>query len=148
MEIRSELWSAMRGEIRPLWEALGDEAEQSAQTPPPCVDMGIYDAADAADTLISIAARVENRLVGFWLAFLFSHPHHEGKLVAAADLVYLAPEHRGGWGMMRAFRLLRDEAKRRGAVALYANSPIGRDLGSIFRRCDLAPVETQYSVWF
>lgn len=148
LTVSVEPWGEMRDAILPLWDMLGEEAEQVARTPVPQGDMAIYDGLGAVDALISIGIRDSMRLIGFWLGFLSPHPHFHGRLACAADVVFLAPEYRGGWTMARAFRLLRDEAKARGASVLYANSPIGRDLGPLFRRFGLAPVEVQYSVWF
>lgn len=148
LSVAAEAWPQMRDDILPLWKALGAEAEQARRTPIPAGDRTIYDDAARFDSLISIGIRDARVLVGFWLAFLSPHPHHAGHQVCAADVVYLKPEYRKGWTSAKAFRLLRDEAKARGASVLYANSPVGRDLGPLFRRFGLAPVEVQYSVWF
>lgn len=137
----------MRLPILPLWDALAFEAEQTRRSAYPTVNRTLYDQCAMDGALISIGIRAQARLVGFWLAFLSAHPHHEGKLACAADLVYIKPEHRGTWAIVRALRLLRETAKAKGAHVLYANSPIGRDMGPIYRRFGLAPIEVQHSVW-
>ena len=142
-----EPWATARHGVMNLWPMLAAEAVQSERTPLPEGDRALYDGAAANDGLICVTARKE-RVVGFWLAFLAYHPHHRGHLSCAADLVFIHPEHRGSMTAARMFRAMRDEARERGASVFYANSPIGRDLGPIFRRFGLAPVETQYSVWF
>lgn len=148
LTVAVEPWTHMRNAILPLWDELIAEAEQSKRTPAPHGDRAMYDNADAEGALIAVGIRHGVRLVGFWLAFLSPHPHFAGRVACAADVVFLRPKYRGGWAMAKALRLLRDTAKDRGASVLYANSPIGRDLGPLFRRFGLAPVEIQHSVWF
>lgn len=140
-----EPWDTIKADIEPLLAEMGRDVVQKFAASPK-LNHAAYEA--AGPDLLCIAIRDGVVLVGFWMAFIFDHPHHAGTRVCATDLVYLQPEHRGGWVMIKAFRLLRDTAKARGCASMYAGSPIGRDLGPIFRRFGLAPVETQFSVWF
>jgi GNAT superfamily N-acetyltransferase len=148
LSVSVEPWSQMRNAILPLWDELALEAKQSTRTPLPVGDRALYDQAAAESALVSVSARNGVRLVGFWLAFLSPHPHHVGRIVCAGDLVYIKPKHRGGWTLAKMLRTVRDEAKARGAHALYVNAPIQMDFEPLMRRFGLLPVETQYSVWF
>ncbi len=147
LKIAVEPWATARLGVMRLWPALAAEAPQSAHTQPPEGDRALYDAAASENSLICVTAR-DGGVVGFWLAFLSYHPHHKGALACLADLVFLKPEYRRGFNAARMLRVLIGEAREAGASVMYCNSPIGRDLGPLLRRFGLAPVETQYSVWF
>lgn len=147
LKIAVEPWAMARLGVMRLCPALGEEAPQSAHTPVPKVDTAIYDGMAADGRLICVTAR-DGGVVGFWLAFLSYHPHHKGLVTCCGDLVFLKPEYRRGFNAARMLRALIGEAREAGASVMYCNSPIGRDLGPLLRRFGLAPVETQYSVWF
>src|SRR5215471_5386034 len=61
--------------------------------------------------VVLMAARQEDKLVGFALYFLHMHTHHRGVLFALCDILAVNPDHRGQGVatelVLRAERLLR-----------------------------------------
>lgn len=68
--------------------AHGAEVEEMEVTPK-------LDTYQDATNLIIYTMRCDDELVGYAAFWISEHPHHEGKVFAMNDLVYVHPDHRG-----------------------------------------------------
>jgi len=82
-------------DIDKLLDAHADEVEDMYITP----NYDVYQAGDEQDALRIYTMRNGEELVGYSAFWLMNHPHHDGKIFAANDLVYIRPEHRGEMAM-------------------------------------------------
>jgi len=91
-----ERFAEFIGEALPLMERHKREL-----SPYPDVPLGVaierYCALDDAGILRVYTARIDGKLVGYSVFFVQRHLHYESLLVGVQDVLWIAPEHRGGF---------------------------------------------------
>lgn len=100
---------------------------------PLAVDIERYSQMQELGTLHILGARDEGRLVGYYIAFLFPHPHYKtAGVMAMTDVYYLLPEYRrGGFGvalLVEAERSLR----AKGVTKAYMSCKVEHDHTQLF----------------
>jgi len=85
---QNEPFEACIEDIERYLAAHGDEVEDVEVAPK-------LDAYADAENLFIYTMRANDDLVGYAAFWVFEHPHHEGRVWAMNDLVYVHPGHRG-----------------------------------------------------
>ncbi len=130
--VQSERWREIEEEIRPIyiqhWQEMGLDGNELS------LDIEKYRNMDDAGTLLSVTARKDGRLVGYFLNFIMRHPHYD-LLTAAMDVYYLLPEYRVGSNGIRLFEGTEKECRNRGVGFMLATARIDRSAaaGRIFQ---------------
>lgn len=144
IKIRVEKYSDCRDELIPLvgrqWQEMPFDAGIGLSPDEPT-----YRALDEAGKLILLIARDQNRLVGYFVAFVSRHPHYD-MLTAAMDIYYLLPEFRSALNGIRLFNSLEVEAKARGVEFLLATARLDRSPAAsmIFNRLGWTEARTVF----
>ena len=60
-------------------------------------DWELYQQLADNNILHIVTARDDEKLVGYYVSIIYTHPHHKGVLTAENDLHYILPEYRKGW---------------------------------------------------
>jgi GNAT superfamily N-acetyltransferase len=106
------------------------------------VNWPFYEQAEALDKLRTFTVRVEGELAGYAVYMVNRNPHYMSSLQSVQDVLYLAPEFRGG---TRGYRLIKaaDEALAdEGVQCVYQHQKIAHPaLGRLLQKLGYEPVE-------
>lgn len=92
------------------------------------VDWEAYECAERSGALRAYTARMGREIIGY-AAFLVKHnPHYKSSLQAVQDVLYLAPEHRGGRVGYRLMIFAEEQVRAEGTQAIYQHSKARRDI--------------------
>jgi GNAT superfamily N-acetyltransferase len=122
-----EKWTDCVDELETLfplhWREIGLFRDEIQMVP----DRERYAALEAARALLLITARVDEKLVGYFVAFLFPHMHYKGAGVwGLTDMYFVLPEHRKGAGL-KLFLAFERECRARGVVQAVTSCKVHED---------------------
>jgi acyl carrier protein len=125
--VQVEAWSDCVEELETLfpahWKELARFQEQIALR----CDRDRYAALEKAGALLLITARMSQKLIGYFVAFLFPHPHYFGSgLWGMTDMYFVLPEFRNGVGV-RLFVAFERELRARGCVQAVTSCKLHED---------------------
>jgi len=115
-----------------------------AECPAANINWDMYLGFDAQGVLHITTARVDGELAGYALFFVLPDPHNAGRLMAEADVYYMAPEHRKGFAAIRLMREAEKELKQRGCRHVVIRVNMEHDCSAVARYLKYRPIET---VW-
>lgn len=96
------------------------------------IDEAHYAKLDELGILLIVTARVEGRLVGYYLSFLMPHFHYKSSgPMGMTDMYYVLPEFRNGTGM-RLFAAWEQELKKRGVKKAITSCKVHEDHSELF----------------
>jgi GNAT superfamily N-acetyltransferase len=128
-------------EARPLlllhWEEIAKNKALLTINP----DESLYQKAN----MLLVTARLEGRLVGYFLWFMIRHPHYKHVSVAEEDLHFLLPEHRRGMTGYLLMKAACQAAFDRGAQLLVSREKIGHEHPGIMKRLGFVPTDIVYT---
>jgi hypothetical protein len=125
--LQIEPWSRCVEEMETIFpEHWKELARYQASIPLKC-DRERYANLEKIDALLLLTARVEGRIVGYFVAFLFPHPHYFGSgLWAMTDMYFVLPEYRTGTGLLM-FVALEQECRRRKVTQMVTSCKVHED---------------------
>jgi GNAT superfamily N-acetyltransferase len=110
-----------------------------------------YKYAEAAGILFTLIARLDGRLVGYYVAVVQPALHYSDTLHAMTDVPYVAPEVRHRGIGVRLFVEAEKRLKARGVKLWQAGSKIDSDLHQsmdrLLRHMQFEPSDLIYSKW-
>ena len=143
--IRQESWLAVWPEVQPLWTGPHAAEVRPAAFPLQVQpDPTAYAALEAHGTLGCMAVRHGPTLVGYAVAFVFTHPHFTDAPMAEALLYYLLPAYRGQGHGRRLIAALTAWARAAGARCLLMASRVQTPHGAILAHLGFVPLELTY----
>jgi GNAT superfamily N-acetyltransferase len=89
-------------------------------------------------------ARENGELIGYAIWFIVRHMHYKNTLKAMNDILYVAPEKRGGMLGVNLIRHCENELIRLGVHTIGMHIKKSLDWGYIAERMGFEPVETLY----
>jgi len=85
-------------------------------------------------------------LIGYATFFVSSNPHYMTSLQAVEDVLFVAPEHRGGRAGIGLIRFSEAELKKDGAEVVYHHTKIAHPmLGKVLAKEGYEPIETIFA---
>ena len=125
--IQSEKWAECIEEMRTIFPAHWRELARYKQEIAMDVDADRYAALDQAGALVLITARVDGKLIGYFLGFCMPHCHYKSSgLWGMTDMYFILPEYRNGAGV-RLFVGFERELRRRGCVQAVTSCKLHED---------------------
>ncbi len=131
-----DLWD----EVMPLLQSHWDEVGYF-QDIPFDPNYEYYVNMEAAGVLRNYTVRKGGELIGYCVFIVMPHPHHQGSLQAATDIVYLDPAHRGRWIAERLLRWCNDQLREEGVEIVFYGVKVARDFGPILDRMGFPCIE-------
>ena len=92
VETLDECLTEMKPLLKKQWEEMALNKDKVAFNP----DYELYYQLEGLGTLHTVTARKRGVLVGYYLSFVNSHPHHKNHLFASNDFVFVDADHRTG----------------------------------------------------
>lgn len=130
---------------RPLLRAHWEEIARNKGLMVLAPDWDRYAAIEASGTLFVLGAYDDaGELVGYSVTFVDTHLHYSGLVCATNDVLFVAPEHRGGLGRQLMAETER-EATARGARLLLWHAKQGTALDALLPRLGYAVQDIIYS---
>lgn len=108
-------------------------------------DEDLYRRGDERKVVLTVTARHQGQLVGYYVWFLFAHPHYRHVKVAETDLFFLAPEHRTGLNGYRFIKAACRFAQEAGARLLTVRFKVDKDHPELMKRLGFAPTDITYT---
>jgi hypothetical protein len=108
------------------------------------VDRDHYLNGEKNGSVFCVAAKDESKLAGYFIVFMYTHPHYQHVYCAQSDIYYLLPEYRSG---LNGFYLLQaglEFAKRRGASYAFVSTKVGHDHPELMKNLGLKPRDLMY----
>ena len=134
-------------EVKPIlpihWEELALHKEKVPLDP----QYNVYLERDAQGGVISITAREDGKLIGYFVGFIAPGLHYQTCLTCTMDIFYVHPDHRGGGTGYHLFKSAEKELKRRGVQRLFVGSKLHKDASWLFEKLGYEEVERYYSAW-
>ena len=134
-------------EVKPIlpihWEELALHKEKVPLDP----QYNVYLERDAQGGVISVTAREDGKLIGYFVGFIAPGLHYQRCLTCTMDIFYVHPDHRGGGTGYHLFKSAEKELKRRGVQRLFVGSKLHKDASWLFEKLGYEEVERYYSAW-
>jgi GNAT superfamily N-acetyltransferase len=134
-------------EVKPIlpihWEELALHKEKVPLDP----QYNVYLERDAQGGVISITAREDGKLIGYFVGFIAPGLHYQTCLTCTMDIFYVHPDHRGGGTGYHLFKSAEKKLKRRGVQRLFVGSKLHKDASWLFEKLGYEEVERYYSAW-
>lgn len=126
-EVQVEPWSQAVEEMEELFPAHWAELARFQDKIALKCDRERYAALEQAGALLLITARVDKKLIGYFVAFLFPHPHYFGSgLWAMTDMYFVLPEYRTGTGL-KLFVAFEEMARAKGVTQAVTSCKVHED---------------------
>ena len=73
---------------------------------------------DTQDLLHIVTVRNDNDIIGYYISFLFIHPHYKDHLFATNDILFIHKKYRGSTVAYRMFKFAEKELKKLGVSVM------------------------------
>lgn len=92
-----------------------------------------YNALEKCDILLTLTARADGRLVGYYTWFLMPHPHYRQYLMGMTDMYFILPEFRRGAGA-KLFIKSEQALRERGVIKAITSCKVEHDHTALLER--------------
>jgi GNAT superfamily N-acetyltransferase len=147
LTVQVESFPELLEELKPLlplhWEELALNKDKVPLDP----QYDVYLQKDVNGQVLSIAARENGELIGYFIGFVAPGLHYKTCLTLIMDIFFIHPKSRNRFAGIKLFKAVEVEAKRRGVQRMIVGSKMHADASVLFERLHYLPVETYYSKW-
>ncbi len=84
-------------------------------------DYEAYYALDEAGALQIVTVRKDGAIIGYYISFVYTHPHYKENKFAQNDILFIHPEYRKGTIAYRMFKFAENELKKIGCSVLLVH---------------------------
>ena len=143
--IAVEIYEDIIEELKPLLEEHWKEIAlyQDKFSLDPAYDK--YQDMSDAGSLNIVTCRIDDEIVGYFIAFISKHLHYKETTYATNDILYLAPEHRGGELAYKIFSFAEQTLKDLGVDVLTLSMKTILPFDSLCEALGYTYVERTYS---
>lgn len=100
----------IKGLLQLHWEEVAMYKDKIVFKP----DYDAYFAMDKIDALQIVTVRDDGVIVGYYISFIFTHPHYKDNKMAQNDILFIHPDYRRGTVAYRMFKFAEKELKKIG----------------------------------
>ena len=105
-----------------------------------------YRTLDAEGCVLLVTLRDGEKLVGYFIGFLFPELHYSSCLACTGDIFRVLPEYRKGqWAGSKLFAGVEKALRERKVQRWHVTSKLSNDSGALLRRRGFTAVEMHYS---
>lgn len=105
---------ALIEELKPLllehWEEIAMYKDKIVFDP----DYSSYVMMQENDLLQSVIVRKDDKIIAYYISFIYIHPHYKNNKMAQNDILFVHPDYRGGTVAYRMFKFAEKELKKIG----------------------------------
>lgn len=149
VEFGVELFHDCVDEIATLVNTHFEEAGLDREAVPLDVDWERYIALSNAGEVLTVTARINGQMVGYFIALITPNLHYKSSTIALTDSFFILKEYREGMTGVRLFKytikVLKEDI---GVDRFHIGCKLHIDMDKIFKRLGFKPIETYYSMVF
>jgi GNAT superfamily N-acetyltransferase len=149
--IQAESFTEIYPELLPLFEVHWQELGPFKDRMPLSPDIAAYSHLEASGQLLTLTARKDGHLVGYFNVCIRRGLHYSTTLQAITDIPYVLPSVRGRGIGVKLFLAAQEELKSRGVKVWFASSkvtgPLHESLDRVLTWIGMKPQDLQYSKW-
>jgi len=108
-------------------------------------DWGFYETLYEAGYLGIYTVRHNQKLVGYFVVIVKTHPHYKDHLVAINDIIYIDPDYRKGLVGFKLIKFVESDVKNFGVSVLSINTKVHKPFDAVLERLDFDLVERVYN---
>lgn len=109
-----ELVDELKVLLEAHWEEIAMYKDKIAFAP----DYTVYGRLATVDGLHIVTVRDDGKLIGYYISFLYYHPHYKHDKFAINDIMFIDKEHRGGTAGYRLLKFAESELKSIGVSVM------------------------------
>jgi GNAT superfamily N-acetyltransferase len=140
-----ESFSDVRDDIEVLivkhWEEIALNKSKIKLNP----DWDAYLSLHQSGQLGIYTARKDKKLVGYFIVVAAPNPHYKDHIFAVNDIIYLDPEYRKGFVVIRLIKFAENDLKALGVSVLAINTKVHKPFDSLMERLGFSLIERVYS---
>lgn len=126
--------------IEDHWKEIAINKQQIKLNP----DWATYEALEKSGQLSIFTARINKKLVGYFVTISTPNPHYRDHVFAANDVLYLCKTARRGWTGIKLIKFAEQCLKSDGVSVMSVNTKVHRPFDSILKRCGFEQAERVY----
>ena len=107
-------------------------------------DWVLYENMDKAKLLFTYTVRVEQKLIGYYVAVVIRHLHYKQTLVSDCDVFYLLPEYRKGLVGYKLISGAEKELEKMGVKIIILSAKFNKPLEALAKRLGHKPLDLKY----
>ena len=139
LRFATENYVEVYDEASPLMDLHWQEIAKNKQLLKLNPDREFYD--NVKDNVLLVTARMDGKLIGYFVWFVFKHHHYADVLTAEEDIHFLLPDYRKGMTGYLLMKNARDAAIAAGAKFLVMREKIGKEHPAILKRLGFKPTD-------
>lgn len=145
LRFQQEFLATVRDDIQELiklhWEEIALNKDAIKLNP----DWDRYEEAEKHGALRGFTARVDGKLVGYFVVLVTRSLHYQDHFFAMNDILYLHPDHRKGMAGVKLIKFATDCLADDGVSVVFINTKMHRPFGPILERLGFDHVEQVYA---
>ena len=145
VEYNVETVGNIEAEILPILKEHWEEVAVNKDTIKLNPDFEVYKTLEGVGKLGLFTARVDGKLIGYFVVIADYNPHYKDHLFAANDVIYLVPEHRGSMVGSELMMYAENKLKEVGVDVLVVNTKTHVPFDSVLTRLGYTHIENTYS---
>ena len=130
-DIRPSDINEMRGMAETMFEDHYQEIALHKESMELDINWKRFYALEEQNAVVCLAAWLGCDMVGYSVNIIYPHMHYQGTLVCHNDVLYVAPDQRGGGLGQRLIEATEDMGRKRGCHVIQFHSKPGKDLDEI-----------------
>lgn len=134
LTFQTERFPDIWDEVQPLLQQHWDEVGVKDITGPPDANEELYRRMDAEGILHITTARHKGRLAGYAAYLVYAAHHYRSRMLADADVFFLAPGFRRGMAGVRLLKAAEAALLERGVTTIVQKVKVSHDCGALFKR--------------
>lgn len=144
LDYQQEFVCSIKSEIQDLLRDDWREIEHCKEVRTLNPDWDAYDTLEQANMLKVFTVRASNKIVGYYAAIISPSLHSKGLLQAAADVVYLHPDHRKGLTGYKLFKFAERCLREDGIKVLHLTTTEANPIDAIMQKLGYNKIETKF----
>jgi GNAT superfamily N-acetyltransferase len=131
-----EAWSKCEAEIQAMVKDHWSEIALDRDRIKLDIDYELYRKADIDGRLFLFTVRERGALIGYYVAFVYPHPHYRSTLFSLMDSYFILPRYRKGPVGIDLFRKMEDAMRTLGVQSMIATTKLHHNVAPIFERLE------------
>lgn len=124
IEFSVEKFEDIIEELKPLLQAHWEEVEIYQDKIKLNPDYNKYQIMSDQDMLHMVTARLDGRIVGYYISFIMPHMHYQNHKFAFNDILYLDPTMRKGFTALKLFKYAENSLKEIGVSVITIHTKV------------------------
>jgi L-amino acid N-acyltransferase YncA len=142
---QQEKWASIKGLMVPLTQRHWLEVGLDQKEIPLDIDDDLYNTLEHNGLLHITTARDGEKLIGYFIMCVRTHPHYRTTLCAFLDSYFIHADCRDPWTGIGLFEAMEQAMRSLGVKKMIAGMKLHKDVSVLFDRLGWTPIETTFA---